>query len=123
MKIEAIKDKLQNVVNKAARLAGKHPSLPILSHLLLIAKRGALTIRSTNLDMGVEYTLPVKVEKEGTIAVPAAVFTSFLSNLGGAKGFFLEEDGGKLTVSAQGAKATINGTPSDDFPTIPRAEG
>ena len=123
MKIEAIKDKLQNVVNKAARLAGKHPSLPILSHLLLIAKRGALTIRSTNLDMGVEYTIPVKVEKEGTIAVPAAVFTSFVSNLGAAKGVFLEEDGGKLTVSAQGAKATINGTPSDDFPTIPRAEG
>ena len=123
MKIEVIKEKLQNVVGKAQRLAGKHPSLPILSHLLLIAKRGFLTVRSTNLDIGVEYTLPVKVEKEGSLAVPAAVFTSFISNLGIVKGVFLETHEGKLIVSAEGAKAVINGTPSDDFPTIPRAEG
>ena len=123
MKIEVVKDKLQNVVVKAGRLAGKHPSLPILSHLLLIAKRGVLTIRSTNLDMGVEYTLPVKIEKEGVVAVPASVFSSFISNLGPVKGVFLEVEEGKLVVSAEGARATVNGSPSDDFPTIPKAEG
>lgn len=123
MKIEVVKDKLQGVVVKAQRLAGKHQSLPILSNLLLIAKRGSLTVRATNLDMGVEYTIPVKVEKEGVVAVPASVFTSFISNLGLVKGVSLEVEGGKLTVSAEGAKATINGSPSDDFPTIPKAEG
>jgi len=123
MKIEVIKEKLQSAAGKAQRLAGKHPSLPILSHLLLIAKRGFLTLRSTNLDMGVEYTLPVKVEKEGAVAVPAGVFTSFVANLGSVKSVLLEEDEGKLVVSADGARAVVNGASSDDFPTIPKAEG
>ncbi len=123
MQIEAIKDKLQSAVTKTERLAGKHLSLPILSHLLLIAKRGSLTIRATNLDMGVEVTIPVKVEREGEVAVPAAVFASFVGNLGNVKSVFLEVTDGKLTVSAEGAKAVINGSNSDDFPTIPKAEG
>lgn len=123
MKIEVIKDKLSGVISKAQRLAGKHLSLPILSHLLLFVKKGSLTVRATNLEMGVEYTLPVKVEREGVVAVPAGVFSSFVSNLGGVKGVTLEVSNEKLTVSAEGARATINGSNSDDFPTIPRAEG
>lgn len=123
MKIEVIKDKLQGVMSKAQRLAGKHLSLPILSHVLLIATRGSLVVRSTNLDMGAEYTIPVKVEKEGSVAVPASVFSSFISNLGTVRGVVLEVTDGKLTVSAEGVRAVINGANSDDFPTIPKAEG
>lgn len=123
MKIEVPKDKLQMVVNKAQRLTGKHLSLPVLSCVLLSAKRGFLVVRATNLDMGVEYTIPVKVEREGVVAVPAGVFSSFISNLGSALGVSLEEVGGKVTVRAEGATAIINGAGSDDFPTIPKAEG
>ncbi len=123
MKIEVIKDKLQIVVGKASRLASKHLSLPILSNILLITKGGFLTVRATNLEMGVEYKIPVKVEKEGEIAVPAGVLSSFISNLGNVKSVSLEVTNGKLTISSSGAKATINGTASDDFPTIPKAEG
>lgn len=123
MKIEIPKDKLQAVLNKAQRLTGKHLSLPILSHILLVAKRGFLTVRATNLDMGVEYAIPVKVEREGVAAVPAGVFSSFVSNLGTVRGVLLEEVGGKITVKAAGATAVINGVGSDDFPTIPKADG
>lgn len=123
MKIEVIKEKLQNALGKAGRLAGKHLSLPILSHVLLIAKKGALTVRATNLEMGVEYTIPVRVEREGEVAVPATVLSSFISNLGAVKSVLLEVTDGKLTILADGAKATINGGASDDFPTIPKAEG
>ncbi|MSU56117.1 MAG: DNA polymerase III subunit beta [Candidatus Taylorbacteria bacterium] len=123
MKIEAIKDKLQVVVNKAQRLAGKHLSLPILSHILLVVKKGSLTVRATNLEMGVEYTIPVKVEKEGVVAVPGGVFSSFIGNLVGVKGVFLNAEEGKVTVSTEGAKAVFNGGGSEDFPTIPKAEG
>ncbi len=123
MKIEVIKNKLQEILNKAERLAGKHLSLPILSHVLLIVKKGTLTIRATNLDMGVEYTIPVKVEREGECAVPAGVFSSFISNLGNVKAVVLDVVDGKLTISTEGSKAVIHGGNSDDFPTIPKAEG
>lgn len=123
MKVEAIKDKLQMVVGKTERFSGKHLSLPILSHLLLIAKRGTLTVRATNLDMGIEYSIPVKIEKEGSVAVPAGVFSSFISNLRNAKSITLEQKEQKLLVLSSSAEALINATASDDFPTIPKAEG
>ncbi|HBV01353.1 MAG TPA: DNA polymerase III subunit beta [Candidatus Taylorbacteria bacterium] len=123
MKIEVIKDKLQIVVGKAQRLSSKHLSLPILSHVLLTAKHGSLVVRATNLDMGGEYTIPAKVDKEGSVAVPAVVFSSFISNLGGARSVILDASDNKLTISTEGNKAIINGASSDDFPTIPKAEG
>src|SRR3989338_1852051 len=122
MKIDVIKEKLHIIVSKAQRLAGKHLSLPILSHILLIAKKGSLIVRATNLDIGVEYTIPVKVEREGVVAVPASVFSSFVSNLGNVKSVSLDVNDGKLTITTNGARAVINGSNSEDFPTIPKAE-
>jgi len=123
MKVEAIQEKLSAVVNKTERFSGKHLSLPILSHLLLSAKRGSLIVRATNLDTGIEYALPVKVEREGSVAVPAAVFSSFISNLRNAKSVTLALSDGKLRVASGGAQADFLTSPADDFPTIPKAEG
>ena len=123
MKIESIKEKLQKVIGQAERLTGKHLSLPILSCLLLIAKKGELTLRATNLDMGIECTLPVKVEKEGVVAVPAGLLSALIANLPNVKNVFLEEKDGKLLVGSSVSQSVITTSPSDDFPTIPRAEG
>ena len=123
MKIEVIREKLQTAVQKAQRLSSKHLSLPILSNVLLVAKHGSLLVRATNLDMGCEYLLPAKVEREGALAVPAGVFSAFVSNLSGAHSVILEGDTDKLIVSGEGARAVINGAKSDDFHTIPKPEG
>lgn len=122
MKIEVVKEKLQSAVSRAGRLATKHSSLPILSHILLTAKRGTLTVRATNLDMGVEYTIPVRVEREGAAAVPAVVFASFVSNLAGARNVMVELKEGKIFVAAASASAYIHSSSADEFPTIPKAE-
>lgn len=123
MKIEAIKEKIQTAIGKTERFSGKHLSLPILSHVLLIAKKGNLTVRATNLDMGIEYSVPVKVEKEGVVAVPSGILSSFISNLRNTKNVTLEQKEQKLNVFSQSANALINISSSDDFPTIPKADG
>lgn len=123
MKIEVIQEKLLAGVSKVERFSGRHVSLPILSHTLLTAKRGTLTLRATNLDMGIEYTIPVKVDQEGVCAVPAAVFSSFIANLRGAKSVVLKLEDGRLRVSSGGAQADIHTASAEDFPTIPKAEG
>jgi len=123
MKSEVIQEKLSAAVRKAERFAGKHLSLPILSHLLLVAERGALTVRATNLDMGIECVVPAKVDREGVIAVPAAVFSSFIGNLRNAKSVTLELHGTSLRAFSGGARAEIHTASGDDFPTVPKAEG
>ena len=54
------KDKLLDALVLAIRVVGKKESLPVLSCVLLDAKKGDLTLRTTNLESGVEIVVPAK---------------------------------------------------------------
>lgn len=120
MKLEIIKEKFQNGVSACERVAGKHVSLPVLSCIILEAKKNNLTIKSTNLDVGIEITLPAKVESEGVVAISGGVLKSFLTNCQGDKSVSLELVGNELIVSVLGSKASIKTFPAEDFPAIPK---
>ncbi len=119
MKIECIKEKLHIAVSKAEKIASKNISLPVLSCLLFETRRNVLIIRSTNLDLGLEISIPVKVEEEGRVAVPAQVISSFLNNLSDDKNIKLETVDNVLRVYSSNSEANIKTLPVDDFPTVP----
>ena len=79
MKIERIKEQLEEVLNKADKIAGKNITLPVLVGLYLDARQNSLSIKATNLDLGISLTLPVKVIESGIVVVPAHVISSFIS--------------------------------------------
>jgi DNA polymerase-3 subunit beta len=119
MKIECLKEKLSVALLYAERITGKNLTLPVLSCILLEAKDNSLTIRSTNLDLGIEIHVPVKVEKEGSVAVPGQTISQFINNLQGDKNIKLEVVDGNLAISSAMGSTTIKSMPSEDFPTIP----
>src|SRR3990167_10207087 len=81
MKIECIKQQLEEVLNKADKIAGKNITLPVLAGLYLNAHQNSLSIKATNLDLGISLNLPVKVVEPGTVVVPAHIISSFVSSL------------------------------------------
>ncbi len=119
MKIECIKEKLEEAVGKAEKIAGKNITLPVLSGLYLSAHQNALTIRSTNLDLGICITLPVKVIEPGTVVVPAHVLYSFLASLSKDKNITLETKDQLLEIKTVSNQTHIKTLPSEDFPIIP----
>ncbi len=122
MKIECLKEKIHTAVGKAEKLVGKNINIPVLSCLLLETGKNSLTIKSTNLDLGLEITIPVKVEEEGKVAVPGTVLSNFLNNISNEKNITLETIDTVLKISTQNSEANIKTFPLDDFPTIPRVE-
>ena len=92
MNIECIKEKLSYAVGKAERVTSKNITLPILSCVLLEAKDSTLIIKATNLDIGIEIILPVKVNKPGSIAVSGSVLYNFISNITNDKNITLHYD-------------------------------
>lgn len=120
MNIECIKDKLSYAVAKAERITGKNISLPVLSCILLEAENSTLTIKSTNLDLGLEITVPVKVNKPGKVAVSGSVLYNFISNITNDKNVSLELINGNLKVSTKHSESLIKAFPVDDFPNIPK---
>ncbi|MEI6528390.1 MAG: DNA polymerase III subunit beta [bacterium] len=122
MKVECIKEKLYSAVSKADKVTGKNLTLPVLSCVLLEAKGNFLTVKATNLDLGLEIKVPAKIESEGVVAVPGSVLNSFLSNLQDDKSINLELVEGNLVVFSSNNKAVIKTFTVDDFPTIPSVE-
>src|SRR3989344_2150548 len=119
MKIEGIKEKLLLAISSAERAAGKNPTLPILSSIYLETSTNSLVIRATNLDLGIEFTVPVKVIEGGVAVIPSGVLGSLLSNLSEEK-ITLELVGETLALSTKSTSTVIRTLPADDFPIIPK---
>jgi DNA polymerase-3 subunit beta len=119
MKIECLKEKLNSAVSKAEKVTGKNLTLPVLSCLYLEAKNNSLKIKATNLDLGIEITIPVKVVEEGIVAVPGGILNSYISNLSNDKNIKLEVVDGNLSVYGAKSSTVIKSFAHEDFPLIP----
>jgi DNA polymerase-3 subunit beta len=119
MKIECIKEKLLDAVSKAEKIAGRNPTLPILSGLYLKAENNTLNIKSTNLDLGISISIAVKIVEPGEVVVPASILNSFLNSLVKEKSIILETKGQTLHVATDSTETSIKTLNAEDFPIIP----
>lgn len=122
MRIECSQEKIKEAVSLAERISGKHMTLPVLSCLLIDAnKNNTVTIRATNLDLGIEIVIPAKVEEEGSVAVPSSTLSSFLGNISevGAK-VKIELREGNIKIATTKSSGVIKTLLHEDFPSIPR---
>ncbi len=117
MKIECLREKLQNAIQHAERSVSKNHNIAVLSCVLLSAKENSLFVRSTNLDIGVEIEIPAKVMIEGEVAIPGSVLASYISGISSEKNVILEKNEGNLIISS-----IIKAFPNEDFPSLPRVE-
>ena len=122
MKIECSVEKLRNAVNKVGRIPQKSATLPILACLVLEAKANNLIIKATNLELGIEMTLPVKMYSEGSVAVSAALFIQFVSSISFEQNVVLSVENNSLVIETTKSRTILNILPTTDFPGIPRLE-
>lgn len=120
MKIECIKEKLKNGILSAEKLTGKNLSLPVLGTVLVEAGDEGLLVKATNLDLGVEITVPAKVEDKGSVAVSGSILGNFLSTIGDAHTIKLESVNDNLAITSEHHSTLLKSLPTADFPTIPR---
>ncbi len=121
MKTECVKEKLTAAVAQAEKITGKNLTLPVLACILIEATANEVSIKSTNLDLGVDIVIPAKTEKEGKVAIPGNILSSFLNNSPYEKNIILETtDTGLLKITTERTSTTIKSLPADDFPSIPK---
>ncbi len=118
MKAECLKDALQDGVQLAGRIVGKNLALPVLGGVLFSAQKNTITLRATNLDLGVEIQIPAKIENEGVTVIPGHILLGVLSALNDRK-VVIDVSDNILSISTIHTKSTIQCLSSDDFPTLP----
>ena len=123
MEITIIQKRLAKALSIMSRVAlNSRTGLPILNNVLLRAEGNQLTLTATNLELATVSYLTAKVEKEGTITVPARLMAEFVANLPKDDDVNISTKDGKMTVSAGKYKSTINGIAADDFPELPKID-
>ena len=118
MKLECLKERLKQAVLQAERITSKNLTLPILRTVLLETTINRLIIKATNLEVGLEITIPAKIEIEGNTAISAGVLGNFLTNNNEEK-LKIELNSNNLIVATNSSKTTIKSLSTEDFPIIP----
>ncbi len=121
MKITILKDKLKEGLNIVEKISIKSTNLPILNNILFSTEKNFLNLTSTNLEIGIKWWSLVKAEKEGKIAVPSKILSSFLSFLPN-KPINLEVKNSELKVECENYKTLIKGVDPEEFPIIPQIQ-
>lgn len=119
MKFICLQENLNKGLVQVNRLATSKSSLPILENVLLKTEGGRLKLVTTDLEAVIIQWIGGKTEKEGTITVPARLFSEYISSLPNNKIELKSENGTDLAISQDEYEATIKGQVADDFPIIP----
>ena len=97
-------------------------SLPVLTNVLLKTEDAGLKLTATNLEIGITYWVPGKIEVDGATSVPARLLTDLVNSLPGGEPIDLElGDGETLHIRSGRFESNIKGISADDFPTVQTA--
>jgi len=122
MKVKCKKDDLVRGLQYTEKIAGTNPSLPILSCVFLSASNNSLILRTTNLELGIEVSIPAAVEKGGIVVVPAGTLSKTIAVEFDATVALVGKEG-NMVVETKNTKTTIKGQDPDEFPKLPYVEG
>ena len=122
MKLAVTQENLSKALGLVSRVAGgSKTSLPVLQNVLVTAEKNSLKLSATNLEIAIRLTVGAKVEKEGSITVPARLTQDFIASLPSGT-IDLKLDATRLEVVTDNYKSVINGVPADEFPAIPEVK-
>lgn len=118
MKFTCTQENLSRGLNFAQAISNQATALPILKNILINAKNGAITIKATDLEIGITALIRGKIEQEGELTVDSKILTSFVNLLPNDKVDVTSEKN-IISIQSGSYKTKINGIPADDFPVIP----
>lgn len=118
MKLTILQENLAKGLSIVSRSVSTRAQLPALGNVLMTADKGRLKLSATNLETGINYWLGAKIEKEGTISIPAKILTEFVSSLPSEK-INLETKENNLSVICGSYSANFVGLQASEFPAIP----
>lgn len=118
MKVAILKEKLNKGLSIVERITGRNLTLPILNNVLISTEENFLKLSTTDLELGISYWNPARIEEKGKITIPVKILSGFVSLLDEEK-LTMEVKDRVLFLKAEKYKTQIKGLEARDFPIIP----
>jgi DNA polymerase-3 subunit beta len=114
---------LARALGRSQGIVEKKSTMPILSHVLLEAKKGnVLHVSATDLDLSVSSEHAAEVSKEGALAVPAKHLYEIVRALPELQVTLKKSGNNYLEIKSGASEFRIVGLPAEDFPALPKFE-
>lgn len=121
MKFEIIKENLKKAVSICERITRKTLSLPVLQNVLLKTNGNFLELTTTNLELSITWKILAKINKQGSLLLPATFFSNILT-LTSSEKIEATEENKSLVLISQNQETQIQGQDPEEFPLIPKME-
>jgi DNA polymerase-3 subunit beta len=120
MRFSVNQQQFTRALQLAGRVVSPRASMPILNYILLDVCEGSLRMVATDLEMGIELTVPATVHDNGALALPARLLLEIVSNLPESD-VIVSSNGGetRASINCEAARFDVFGLPGSDFPVLP----
>jgi DNA polymerase-3 subunit beta len=123
MELKIAAQELAKALGRSQGIVEKKSTMPILSHVLLEARKGTeLHVSATDLDLSVSSEHACEVLKEGALAVSAKHLYEIVRSLPEAMVALKRASNNYLEVRSGPSEFRIVGLPAEDFPALPKFE-
>lgn len=122
MRLRCEKEKLLKALAKVSNIVSDKTTMPILSYLLMETKGNKLRLMATDLKVGVETFLEVKVEEEGAIACPAKKIQGVVRELPAGEMAIDTQKNNSILINAGTTHIRLMGLGTEDFPRLPEVK-
>ncbi len=121
MKFKILKSELFISLNHLHGIVDKKNSLPILSNIMIEAKKNHLILSSTDMDVSIIETVKCNTLEEGSTTINSQILYDIVRKLEDNSEIEVISNNGKLlTLRADGSRFSLASLPTEDFPIINR---
>ena len=81
MKLSCLQENLNEGLSIVSRAVATRTTLPITQHVLVNTDQNRLKLSATNLEIAISTWIGAEIEEEGTMTLPARLFTELVGTL------------------------------------------
>jgi DNA polymerase III subunit beta len=119
MKFSVLQENLNEALANVSRFISSKSQLPVLNNILITTDNGRIKLSATNLDIGLNYWIGGKIEKEGSITIPSKEVTEFVSYLNTGKLEIELNTQNIFSIKSEKFDSDFTTISANDFPTLP----
>lgn len=122
MKLKLKTEEFSNLLATVLPAVSIRSTLPTLSHFLIDAKDGKVSVYATDLEIGIESSISTDIEKEGSVTVPARNLTEMIKVLDSKEFTFQKVSDSQFKIFTSDGNTTFNiiGGEKEEFPVLPK---
>ncbi len=119
MKLKVKKDSLIAAIQTVQNIITAKSALPILSNILIETQQDGIRLTATDLDIGITCVIPVDIQEQGAITIPAKRFSDIIKEFPVDTVNVTSKKNNLVVIDSELCQFKIMGLAKEEFPKLP----